>query len=127
MLPPVSEPSDAQHIPAASAAADPPLLPPGTRSVSHGLRVICAALFSVELPIANSSRFVFPRMIAPAASSLRTTVASYGDRKFASIFDAQVVVPKLVQKLSLIAIGTPASAPPRVPASTLRASSSARS
>ena len=35
--PPVSEPSDAQHIPAASAAADPPELPPGTRAGVPGI------------------------------------------------------------------------------------------
>src|SRR3982751_3597646 len=107
MLPPVSEPSAAQHMPAASAAALPPELPPGMRSGSHGLRVVRNALFSVELPIANSSRFVLPRITAPAASSFCTTVASYGARKFSSILDEQVVVPQLVQRLSLRAIGTP--------------------
>jgi hypothetical protein len=76
MLPPVSEPIDATHIPPASAAALPPELPPGIRSVSHGLRVTRNALFSVELPIANSSRFVFPMITAPAASSFWMTVAS---------------------------------------------------
>jgi hypothetical protein len=51
------------------------------------------ALFSVELPIANSSRLVFPRMTAPASSSFFTTVASYGERKFASMREEQVVSP----------------------------------
>ena len=36
------------------------------------------AEFSVELPIANSSRFVFPTMTAPASCSRSTTVALYG-------------------------------------------------
>jgi hypothetical protein len=36
--PPVSEPSDATAKPAATAAADPPLDPPGTRSNARGLR-----------------------------------------------------------------------------------------
>ena len=66
----------AQHMPAASAAALPPLEPPGTRVVSQGLRVVRKALFSVELPIANSSRLVLPTITAPAASSFCTTVAS---------------------------------------------------
>src|SRR5204863_1112275 len=101
-----------------TAAAEPPDDPPGTRSVSQGFRVIRNALFSVELPIANSSRLVLPMMIAPASSSLFTTVASYGARKFSSIFDEQVVVPKLVQRLSFRAIGTPASGPHRFPSST---------
>ena len=78
MEPPVSEPMAQQHIPAASAAALPPLLPPGTRVTSHGFFVTRNALFSVELPMANSSRFVFPTITAPAASRRATTVASYG-------------------------------------------------
>src|SRR3954471_12028230 len=108
----------AQHIPAASAAADPPLEPPGTRVVSHGLRLGPKALFSVELPMANSSRLDLAIRIAPASSSLRVTVASYGARKFASIFDEQVVVPKRVQILSFKIIGPPASSPPICPVST---------
>ncbi len=36
--PPVSVPSAAAHIPAATAAPDPPLEPPGIRSGSQGLR-----------------------------------------------------------------------------------------
>src|SRR5437764_1291177 len=111
MEPPVSEPIAPEHIPAASAAADPPELPPGTREVSHGLRVTLNALFSVELPIANSSRFVFPMKTAPAASSNFTTVASYGERKFSSIREEHVVRPKDVQRLSFSAMGTPASGP----------------
>src|SRR5258707_15867157 len=113
MDPPVSEPMLAQHIPAASAAALPPLLPPGTLVVSQGLRLVLKALFSVELPIANSSRLVFPRKTAPAASSFLTTVASYGARKFSSMREEQVVVPKDVQRLSLSAMGTPARGPER--------------
>lgn len=41
MLPPVSEPSAATTWLAATAEAEPPLLPPGTRSGSHGLWVGC--------------------------------------------------------------------------------------
>src|SRR5260370_294936 len=36
--PPVSVPSEATASPAATAAADPPLEPPGTRSAASGLR-----------------------------------------------------------------------------------------
>src|SRR5947207_3035169 len=127
MEPPVSEPIEAQHIPDARAAADPPLLPPGTRVVSQGLRVTLNALFSVELPMANSSRLVLPTITAPAASSFFTTVASYGARKFSSMRDEQVVVPKLVQRLSLMAIGTPVKGPTTCPASAARARSIAPS
>ena len=47
-------------MPAATAAADPPLDPPGVRSSAHGLRVSPNAEFSVDDPIANSSQLVLP-------------------------------------------------------------------
>ncbi len=74
--PPVSEPSPRGVKPAATAAAEPPLLPPGTLPVWRGLRVGPNAEFSVELPMANSSMFVLPIAIAPAARNDSTTVAS---------------------------------------------------
>ena len=86
---PVSVPSAATHSSAVTAAADPPEDPPGIRSVSHGLRVTPNAEFSVELPIANSSIFNRPKMIAPAARNRSMTVASYGEIKLPRIFDAQ--------------------------------------
>jgi L-2-hydroxyglutarate oxidase LhgO len=61
---------------AATAAAEPPLEPPGTRSVSTGLRTGPKAEFSFEEPMANSSQFSLPSSTAPAASSLETAVAS---------------------------------------------------
>src|SRR5438874_7137646 len=106
--PPVSEPAASGARPAATAAVDPPLEPPGTRERSHGLRVVWKPLFSVEEPIANSSRFVFPKRTAPAARTRAQAVASYGGRQFPRIFDEQVVRIPCVQKLSLSAIGIPA-------------------
>ncbi len=76
MEPPVSEPSPSGTKPAATAAAEPPLLPPGTLPGSWGLRVGPKAEFSVELPMANSSMFVLPSATAPDARSAATTVAS---------------------------------------------------
>src|SRR5688572_23198632 len=64
--PPVSEPSATGTIRAATAAAEPPDDPPGTRLVSHGFRTGPNAEFSFEEPIANSSQFVFPIIITPA-------------------------------------------------------------
>jgi hypothetical protein len=61
---------------AATAAAEPPEEPPGTRLKSQGLLVVKKAEFSVEEPIANSSRLVLPIIIAPEFISLVTTVAS---------------------------------------------------
>src|SRR5215510_10201496 len=78
MEPPVSEPRARGTIRAATAAADPPLDPPGVRSSAHGFFVGPNAEFSVDEPIANSSQLVLPTMTAPAASSRSTTAASYG-------------------------------------------------
>ena len=74
--PPVSEPSAHGASPAVTAAALPPPEPPGTRVGSHGLCVGPNALFSVDEPIANSSRFVRPISTASAARSRSITVAS---------------------------------------------------
>ena len=60
---------------AATAAADPPLDPPGVLSGDHGLRVGPKAEFSVDDPIANSSQLVFPTITAPAATNRSTAVA----------------------------------------------------
>jgi hypothetical protein len=76
--PPVSVPVAAGIKRAATAAAEPPEEPPGTRSVFHGLRTTPKAEFSLDEPIANSSQFNLPRLIAPAADSRATTVASNG-------------------------------------------------
>src|SRR5579864_9215189 len=80
ILPPVSLPSARVASPAATAAAEPPLEPPGTRIGSHGLRVGPYPEFSVLLPNANSSQLVLPSRIAPASRSRTVTVASYGGR-----------------------------------------------
>src|SRR5437763_5610556 len=100
MEPPVSEPSASGAKPAATAAALPPLDPPGTREWSCGLRVGPKAEFSVELPMANSSRLVLPMTMAPAATTRSTTVASYGGRHPARIRDEQVVGIPRVHMLS---------------------------
>ena len=116
ILPPVSEPRLTGEKPAATAAALPPLEPPGTRDVSSGLRVAPNAEFSVLEPIANSSRFVLPTITAPAARKRVTTVASYGGFQPSRIFDEHVVSMPCVHMLSLIAMGTPASGPTGRPA-----------
>src|SRR6476646_8103005 len=65
--PPVSEPSAARTTPEATATADPPELPPGTRSTSHGFLTGPNADVSLDDPIANSSMLVFPTITAPAS------------------------------------------------------------
>src|SRR5215469_1905708 len=86
--PPVSLPSDAAHIRAATATALPPDDPPGVRDVSHGFFAGPYALFSVDEPMANSSMLVLPGKSASAARRRATTVASYGGTYFSRIFDA---------------------------------------
>ncbi|MNV32866.1 hypothetical protein D3C71_1242160 [compost metagenome] len=75
MEPPVSEPSEKNTSPAATAAADPPLEPPGTRSKSQGLRTGPKLEFSLDPPIANSSIFNLPIVTASDCCSLEATVA----------------------------------------------------
>jgi hypothetical protein len=74
--PPVSEPSAQGARPAATAAADPPEEPPGTRLGSQGLCVGPYAEFSVDEPIANSSMLVLPRTGRPASRQRAATVES---------------------------------------------------
>src|SRR5262245_26507117 len=85
--PPVSDPKERGVRPAATATADPPLDPPGIRSVAHGFREGPYAEFSVDEPMANSSQTVLPTTIAPAASSRLTTVASNGGTYCSRIFE----------------------------------------
>ncbi len=72
----MSEPRASGTNPAATAAADPPDEPPGTRPRSRGFRVGPTAEFSVDEPMANSSMLVLPTTTAPAARRRSTTVAS---------------------------------------------------
>ena len=73
--PPVSLPSATQVMPEATAAAEPPEEPPGTRSKSHGLWVGPKADDSVELPKANSSMLSLPKGMQPASIARCTHVA----------------------------------------------------
>ena len=77
-LPPVSVPNAQTASPAATAAAEPPLEPPGTRSRSQGLCTGPYAEFSFDEPIANSSQLVLPTSTAPAPDKRIQAVASYG-------------------------------------------------
>src|SRR4051794_3503896 len=92
---------------AATAAAEPPDDPPATQFGSHGLRVGPNAECSVDEPMANSSRFVFPISDAPCWRSRAITVASNGETKSPRMREAQVVGMSVVTMLSLMAIGNP--------------------
>src|SRR4029077_18108364 len=101
--PPVSEPSAPGTSRAATAAALPPEEPPGMRLRSQGLRVGWNALFSVEEPIANSSRLVLATKTAPACRSGPTAVASPGGTNPSRIRDAQETLRPATHMLSLTA------------------------
>ena len=98
-------------MPAATAAADPPDDPPGTRSGASGFLVGPNALFSVDEPIANSSMFVLATTIAPASRRRRTAVASYGLTYPSRIREPHDVGSDNVAMLSLMTTGTPNSGP----------------
>src|SRR5678816_2771379 len=89
--PPVSVPVHAGTSRAATAAAEPPELPPGTHAVFHGLRTAPKYELSFDEPIANSSMFVLPTSTVPASRNRATTSASYGATKCSSIREAHVV------------------------------------
>ena len=74
--PPPSVPVASGTRPAASAAALPPLEPPGDQSKAHGSCVSPNSRFDVNPSNANSGRFVLPTTIAPAARSRATTSQS---------------------------------------------------
>ena len=66
---------------AATAEPEPELEPSGLRSVSYGLQNVPPNELR-GIPEAYSPRFAFARMIAPAARSRATNVASSGARSF---------------------------------------------
>src|SRR5579864_4497235 len=108
--PPVSEPSAHGTLPAATVAALPPLLPPGTRSTSHGLPTAPNAEFSLDDPMANSSQLVLPTHTAPASNRRCTAVPVYGGLNPSRIRDAAVVSTPSTQRTSFSAMGMPQSA-----------------
>ena len=59
------------------------------------------------MPIANSSRFVFPIIIASSDCNLSTAVAVYGAIKSSKTFEAHVVLYPATQILSFTDIGIP--------------------
>ena len=74
--PPPSLPTERGEIPAAVAAAAPPLEPPELYSRFQGFRVAPKIRFSVTGRRPNSEVFVLPITIAPASRSRETTTAS---------------------------------------------------
>ena len=70
--PPRSLPTAAAHRAAATAAADPPLEPPGVRLGSCGLRHTPDSAFAVTGPTPSGGVLVLPITTAPSARSRAT-------------------------------------------------------
>ena len=113
-LPPPSDVVASGARPAASAADEPPLEPPGDRDVFHGFRVAPKSLFEVNAVPPNSGLFVRPMMIAPSARS-RATAMSSSVSGAASLYSNEpaVVTWPFTRAISFTRSGSPASAPCR--------------
>src|SRR5207249_11390291 len=79
--PDVSPPVATVSRPAASAAADPLLDPPGVRDRFHGFFASGNAPPSPALPNENSGSFILPSSTPPADFNRATTVASKSGTK----------------------------------------------
>ena len=76
MLPPPSEVVASGASPAASAAPEPPLDPPGDRSRFHGFRVAPKTWLVVTAVWPKAGELVRPTTIAPGGRSRATTMSS---------------------------------------------------
>ena len=74
--PPVSPPRAKVHMPAATAAALPPLDPPGVKPSRHGFWVGGKIVFVVPIEAASSGRFVLPSTTTPLRRASATGTAS---------------------------------------------------
>ena len=101
-------------IPDATAAAAPPLDPPGVRVVSHGLWVAPHATGSVVGTLPSSGLFVRPAITSPAARWRLTSVVSASAMTCASMnatLPLLIRCPAYVAKRSLMRNGTPRNGP----------------
>src|SRR6185312_1346625 len=97
-------PSAALTRPAATAAAEPLLDPPGVRPGSQGLRVPRGSV------AANSVVTVFPRMTAPASRRAATAAASRPEDQPSNNGEPIPVGMSAVSMMSLMPIGMPSIA-----------------
>ena len=91
MEPPVSEPSEPTHRPAASAAPDPLLEPPGIWSRFQGLRAGGKRWPGNWMPKANSWVMSLPSITQPALCNRATHVESASGTQSASTAEPAVV------------------------------------
>ena len=101
-------------MPDATAAAAPPLDPPGVREVSHGLWVAPQATGSVVGTLPSSGLFVRPAMTSPASRNRLTSVVSASEMTFAFLSATLPLLirwPAYAANRSLMRNGTPRSGP----------------
>jgi hypothetical protein len=125
--PPVSVPMAIGARPAATATAEPLDEPPGVRwtARSHGFRGVPMWVLVPQLPIANSTVWVLPSTIIPAAIARSARVAVTGETRSAQTFEPPVVTRPSRSTRSLSAMGTPWSGPTRWPERIARSAPSA--
>src|SRR3954466_6586735 len=118
--PPWSPPSARSTSPAATSAALPLELPPAVREGSQGLRP--GPVHEVWLPPEKqrSSQTDLPVMVAPAASSRLTTVASRAGTKPSRWGEPFIIGTPATAVLSLTATVRPASGPSGAPVISVR-------
>src|ERR1700690_2504304 len=99
-------------MPEATAAAEPPLEPPGLRDKSQGFRVGPRHVGSVTNSPANSGVLVRPRIERPAARQRAANGASVlaGGRSLSQRHEAVRCRPATSMFMSLARNGTPPSA-----------------
>ena len=108
--PPPSDEVASGTSPAASAAALPPLDPPGERSGFHGLRVVPYTWLVVTAVWPNAGVLLRPSTMAPAARRRATTTSSMVSGS-ASAYSGEpnVVVMPAHRAMSFTSSGRPAS------------------
>ena len=105
--PPPSPPVAMGARNAATAAAAPPLEPPGVRVVSQGFLPVMPREFSQVPTKPSSEQFVFPRMIPPAWRMRSRNAALFCGMWSLKMMDPLVVRMPAVIWLSLMGIGSP--------------------
>src|SRR4051795_10751491 len=107
--PPPSVPVASGPMPAATAAAAPPLDPPAVREGSHGLRVTPVKGLSVTPFQPNSGVVVFPSRTAPDSLRRATDGASSGAGSLVLVFEPRRVGQPFASTRSLTLVGTPST------------------
>ena len=113
--------------PAATDTPEPLEEPPGVRCTvaSHGFQGVPMWVLVPQLPIANSTVWVLPRTIIPAAMARSASVAVTGETRSAQTFEPPVVTRPSRSTRSFSAMGTPWSGPMRWPERIARSAPSA--